>query len=86
MIPTLLLIGLVLGAFVRDQRTAKIASAVVVVFAILWGAVIGIAEADPSTGAGAAAIGLANLAFAALLAAGGRRLLHQFKPPGVTPL
>lgn len=81
MIPTLLVLGLLLGAFVHDRTSASRVSAAVLVFAIAWGIVIGIADDDLSTAVGGAAVGLANLAAGSLAAAALRSLARRIIAP-----
>jgi hypothetical protein len=67
--PTLLLLGLVAGAFVHDRRSALSVAAIVVVLAISWGIVVGVAAGDLEPVVGGAALGLGNLVVGALVTA-----------------
>ena len=77
MIPALLLVGLAIGAFVHDPRSAGRATAIVVVGASVWGVVIGVADGDLETLVAAAALGLGNLIVGALIAASIRGFAHR---------
>ena len=68
-IPTLLLLGLVVGAFVHDPRSALRGASILVVVAISWGIVVGVAAGDLGIMLGGAALGLGNLVVGALVAA-----------------
>ena len=69
MIPTLLLVGLVVGALVHDRASFVWCSTVLVVLAFAWGIVVGAADAAVSTFVGGTAIAFANLATAASISA-----------------
>lgn len=57
MIPTLLLLGLVVGAFVHERRSATVVAAA----AMSWGIMVGVAAGELSTVFGGAALGFGNL-------------------------
>lgn len=85
MIPTLLLVGLVGGAFVHDRTSLIRCSKLCVAAAVLWGAAVGVAAETITTFLGGAALALANLVFGAVFAAAARCLLGRLfggrRPP-----
>jgi hypothetical protein len=74
MIPVLLFAGFVLGAFVHDRRSAQFGVISAVAVSGAWGTLIGVADGEFSTVVGASLLGLANIAFGAVLAVAVRRL------------
>ena len=69
MIPTLLVLGLVLGVLIHDRTSFVRCSAVLVAGALVWGLVVGIADREVSTFVGGTAVALANLTAGASLSA-----------------
>lgn len=84
MIPTLLLVGFVLGAFVHDRRSAWRVTAVVVVGACVWGIAIGVADGDLKTMFAAVALGLGNLIVGALISASIRGFAQRASSPSTS--
>lgn len=77
MIPTLLLVGLVVGAFVHDRaslvRSATIGAAV----SVLWGVGVGVADGSIATFLGGVAFAVANVVAGTVLSASVRRLARE---------
>ncbi len=76
MIPTLLLVGLVLGGLIHARTSFLRCSTVLVVVALAWGSGVGSADGAVVTFVGGAAIAFVNLTTAAsisALARNGRR-------------
>lgn len=81
MIPTLLAVGLVFGAFVHDRRSAVLVATVVVVVSVAWGVTVGVADGQLATVFGGAALGVGNLAVGVPVAASIRRIAHRVNAP-----
>ncbi len=74
MIPTLLLVGLVVGAFVRDRATVVRSAVIGAVVSLLWGVGVGVADGSIETFVGGAVVALANVLAGISLSAGVRRV------------
>lgn len=61
MIPTLLLLGLVMGAFVHDRRSLVRTSVLGMTAAVLWGVGVGVMDGSVKTFLGGSVLALANL-------------------------
>jgi hypothetical protein len=78
-IPTLLVLGLVLGSFVHDRRSAVLAATVVVAVSMVWGITVGLADDQLATMFGGPALGVGNLAVGVLVAPSFRSIAHWVK-------
>jgi hypothetical protein len=79
MIPTMLLVGLVLGALVHDRASLERSLLATVVACLLWGVVVGVADGSLATFAGGTVIALANVAVGGAAGAAARRLVGLFR-------
>jgi hypothetical protein len=86
MIPTLLLVGLVVGLFVHDRSSLVRSSLLGLTAALLWGLGAGVANGSIKTFVGGAVLALANLVVGAGFAASLRIIWRLFagKPPRTT--
>ena len=64
-IPTLLIVGVVLGVLVHDTRSLKRSTALTAAVAVAWGLLVGM-DAGPGVAVGGTALGLGNLAVGAI--------------------
>jgi hypothetical protein len=60
-IPTLLLVGFAVGILVHDRVSLRRSIAVGAAVSVLWGVVVGVADASTTTAVGGTALGLANV-------------------------
>ena len=74
LIPTLLLVGLVGGAFVHDRATVVRSAVVGTVVSLLWGVGVGVADGSTETFVSGAALALANVLVGTALSACVRRV------------
>ena len=78
MIPTLLLVGLVVGAFVHDRATVMRAAVIGAVISLLWGVGVGVADDSIETVVGGTVVALANVLVGTALSVCVRRLASLF--------
>jgi len=69
MIPTLLVVGLVLGGLIHDRTSFVRCSAVLLAGALVWALWVGIADGEVSTFVGGAVVAFANLTVGASISA-----------------
>lgn len=69
MIPTLLLVGLVVGAFVHDRPSSGRSVVVAVAVSLLWGVGVGVSNRSPATFVGGTGLAFANVVIGAVVAA-----------------
>ena len=67
MIPTMLLVGLVVGALVHDDRSLNRSFILGAGASVLWGIIVGIGASSPLVVVGGTAFGMVNVAVAAFL-------------------
>jgi hypothetical protein len=60
-IPTLLLVGLAVGIVIHDRVSLRRYVAVGAAVSVVWGVVVGVADASAATAVGGTALGLANV-------------------------
>jgi hypothetical protein len=65
-IPTLLIVGVVLGVLVHDTRSLALSTGLVTAAAVAWGLFGGIDASSPGIAVGGGALGLANIVVGAL--------------------
>ena len=80
-IPALLVLGLVLGAFVHDRGSEMLAATVVVAVSMAWGITVGVADDQLASMVGGAALGVGNLTLGVLVAASVRNIAHRVNAP-----
>lgn len=73
-IPTLLVLGLVVGTLIHDRVSLWRSVAAGTTVSVLWGVVVGVAEVSAATAAGGAALGLANVLVGAAVGAAARAI------------
>ena len=78
MIPTVLLIGMAIGAFVHDRATFVRSAVIGAVVSVLWGVVVGVADGSVATFVGGAALALAIVFVGSDLSACVRRVASLF--------
>jgi hypothetical protein len=78
MIPTLILVGLVLGAFVHGRESFASCSVLGVVISLLWG--VGVADASVSTFVGATALAVVNLLVGAAVSTSLQNISRNVRP------
>jgi hypothetical protein len=66
-IPTMLLVGLVIGALVHDDRSLTRSFMLGAGASVLWGVVVGVGASSPLVAVGGTAFGLVNVAAGALV-------------------
>ena len=81
MIPALLVLGLVLGAFAHDRGSEMLAATVVVAVSMAWGITVGVADDQLASMVGGAALGVGNLTLGVLVAASVRNIAHRVNAP-----
>ena len=69
MIPTLLVVGLVLGGLIHHRKSFVWASTVLVTMAVVWGVGVGIADGTMSALVGGAGLAFVNLTAGASVSA-----------------
>ncbi len=74
MIPTLLLIGLVVGAFIHDRASLVRSAAVDAAVSVLWGIGVGLADGSIATFFGGVLFAVANVVVGTVLSASVRTL------------
>ncbi len=75
MIPTLLLVGLLAGGFLAEQRRLRLA-VVGAAVSLSWGLAVGLTAASLSTFVGGTALGALNVAVGVVVGAGIRKLFR----------
>jgi hypothetical protein len=75
-IPTMLLVGLAVGALVHDARTLHRSLMLGAGVSVLWGIVVGLGASSLIVVVGGTALGLANVAVGALVGWGLRSTLR----------
>jgi hypothetical protein len=78
MIPTLLLVGLVIGLFVHDRTSLVRSSLLGLTAALLWGLGVGVANGSIKTFVGGTVLALANLLVGAAFPASLRNIWRLF--------
>jgi predicted Co/Zn/Cd cation transporter (cation efflux family) len=73
-IPTLLLVGLVVGAFVHDRASFVRSAALGAAVSVLWGIGVGLADGSIATFFGGVVFAVANVVVGTVLSASFRRL------------
>ncbi|HET6951648.1 MAG TPA: hypothetical protein VFI47_14800 [Acidimicrobiales bacterium] len=77
MIPTLLLVGVVVGAFVHDRASLARSATIGAAVSVLWGVAVGMADGSIATFFGGVVFAVANVVAGTVLSASVRRLARQ---------
>jgi predicted Co/Zn/Cd cation transporter (cation efflux family) len=85
-IPTLLLVGLVVGAFVHDRASLVRSAIIGATVSVLWGLGVGVANGSVVTFFGGVAFALANVLAGTVLSAGVRSIASRTVATPRTPL
>lgn len=76
-IPTLLLVGVVVGAFVHDRASLARSATIGAAVSVLWGVALGIADSSIATFFGGVVFAVANAVAGTALSASVRRMARE---------